>query len=504
MNHTLPAQDERSRQAGRLPALRDETKGAFYGSAFTHHSLVPQPRTAFASTPPRFPHRGVGPARAPDSLTLGGGAPIHNENERRGCFRIASQTVSSVFRTHTRNMAVADVIWAIGDLHGDVHCARAWLRRTGALNLSSWHWLDERVNVIFLGDYIDKGPDSRAVLELVHRLTSSFPERVTALLGNHELNLLIDRTRQPGDRYLDYAYAAAHPAQYSSWLSAIGGSPSEAEQRTLSALYAALQEVYAQGLQAKVRMAPDHPHSIVHFVAADAQRETTEHLKRWQAAYLAGVAPSTPLGAWLQQRPVTAVLGDTLFVHGGVPPALLDEHRIRSSAELAYIHEAWHNATWAAASIGEDPSTAASDAAAAAALAQSAALEAVSSLVEYRGLHDHRRGCARVARVLSTLGLRRIAVGHTPANDVRVQCGGAFVALDSALGRSFRASGNYYCDPSFRALHSPSCPQRTAACEGQVVRLERAAEGMDGWSMHVVHMEGEDAEPDQEAKLELR
>jgi hypothetical protein len=183
-----------------------------------------------------------------------------------------------------------------------------------------------------------------------------FPERVTALLGNHELNLLIDRTRQPGDRYLDYAYAAAHPAQYSSWLSgAIGGSPSEAEQRTLSALYAALQEVYAQGLQAKVRMAPDHPHSIVHFVAADAQRETTEHLKRWQAAYLAGVAPSTPLGAWLQQRPVTAVLGDTLFVHGGVPPALLDEHHISSAAGLAYLHEAWHNATWAAASTGEEP-----------------------------------------------------------------------------------------------------------------------------------------------------
>ncbi len=33
------------------------------------------------NTPPRFPHRGVGPAPAPDldDLTLGGGAPIHNE-----------------------------------------------------------------------------------------------------------------------------------------------------------------------------------------------------------------------------------------------------------------------------------------------------------------------------------------------------------------------------------------------------------------------------------------
>ena len=71
--------------------------------------------------------------------------------------------------------------------------------------------------------------------------------------------------------------------------------------------------------------------------------------------------------------------------------------------------------------------------------------EALHSLVEYRGLHDDTQGCARVQRVLDALNkgwsrsangngkaalafnVSRIAVGHTPANDVRVRCGAAHV-----------------------------------------------------------------------------
>ena len=40
---------------------------------------------------------------------------------------------------------------------------------------------------IFLGDYIDRGPDSRAVLEMLS--SGSFPTRVIALRGNHELRM---------------------------------------------------------------------------------------------------------------------------------------------------------------------------------------------------------------------------------------------------------------------------------------------------------------------------
>lgn len=79
------------------------------------------------------------------------------------------------------------------------------------------------------------------------------------------------------------------------------------------------------------------------------------------------------------------------------------------------------------------------------------------------------------------------------------------LALSSALGRSFRASGNYYCDPT--ALSSEgTCPLRNPACEGQIVRLERAAATEEEWTAHVVPIAGadeEDRELEDDGKVEL-
>ena len=313
---------------------------------------------------------------------------------------VVNTPIRSSEATPFRRGLIMETIWAIGDLHGDLHCARSWLRRTGVVNLTTWQWADENARLIFMGDYIDKGADSRAVLELVKKLTTVFPSHVTALLGNHELNLLIDRTRSPGDRYLDYAYAAAHPAQYTHWLPTDTARDPPAERRVLDALYAALQQVYAHDLQARIRMAPTGGSSIVNLVAEEARADVASHLVEWQAAYMRGVAADAPLGVWLQQRPTSALLGDTLFVHGGVPPNLLHERGISSARELAALHLAWRNVS---AVVG------ASEAAASAiamALATSPFLHDISELVEYRGYHDKARGCARVSNVLLSRALR--------------------------------------------------------------------------------------------------
>src|ERR1700746_2065061 len=39
---------------------------------------------------------------------------------------------------------------------------------------------------VFLGDYIDRGPDSRGVIEALIELQSQRPDRIIALKGNHE------------------------------------------------------------------------------------------------------------------------------------------------------------------------------------------------------------------------------------------------------------------------------------------------------------------------------
>ena len=53
------------------------------------------------------------------------------------------------------------VVYAIGDLHGDLMCARRWVERTNTIvsisdELSSWEWRDPRASLVFVGDYIDK------------------------------------------------------------------------------------------------------------------------------------------------------------------------------------------------------------------------------------------------------------------------------------------------------------------------------------------------------------
>jgi Calcineurin-like phosphoesterase len=108
----------------------------------------------------------------------------------------ARTTSTSTGRDHRESLGLT--IYAIGDLHGDVECARQWVSRTHVIIDSAHHrnhrWRDEAVRLVFVGDYVDKGITSRQTLEYVKNLTETFPKYVTAIMGNHELELLRDRT----------------------------------------------------------------------------------------------------------------------------------------------------------------------------------------------------------------------------------------------------------------------------------------------------------------------
>ncbi|MCA9241401.1 MAG: serine/threonine protein phosphatase, partial [Planctomycetales bacterium] len=74
---------------------------------------------------------------------------------------------------------VAERLIAIGDIHG---CRRAL---DGLLEIVAPR-KDDRL--VFLGDYVDRGPDSRGVLQDILRLSESLD--VVTLLGNHEEMML--------------------------------------------------------------------------------------------------------------------------------------------------------------------------------------------------------------------------------------------------------------------------------------------------------------------------
>ena len=70
----------------------------------------------------------------------------------------------------------------IGDLHGDLASL------TCILNLVNYEeFLKEPSNIlVFLGDYIDRGPESVRVIEEVCLIKSRFPHNVILMRGNHE------------------------------------------------------------------------------------------------------------------------------------------------------------------------------------------------------------------------------------------------------------------------------------------------------------------------------
>jgi serine/threonine protein phosphatase 1 len=72
---------------------------------------------------------------------------------------------------------------AIGDVHGNRAALDDLLTRIdGEAGAGD--------TVVFLGDYIDRGPDSKGVIDSILRFRADSPSTVVTLLGNHEAGLL--------------------------------------------------------------------------------------------------------------------------------------------------------------------------------------------------------------------------------------------------------------------------------------------------------------------------
>jgi len=118
-------------------------------------------------------------------------------------------------------------VYAVGDIHGRLDLFEAILDRIEA-DAAGW---PGEVEVVLLGDYVDRGPDSAALLD---RLSAPLPEwaRWTLLRGNHEQAMLDAIEGVGGDRVLRLwldnggreavrSYGVAAPVAYGDDLDAI-------------------------------------------------------------------------------------------------------------------------------------------------------------------------------------------------------------------------------------------------------------------------------------------
>jgi len=94
----------------------------------------------------------------------------------------------------------------MGDVHGALDKLRALLEGAGLIGADG-SWTGGAAHLVFLGDYLDRGPDGLGVVRLVRALEAGARGaggQVTALLGNHEVMFLAAvqfAQRDPRDRH---------------------------------------------------------------------------------------------------------------------------------------------------------------------------------------------------------------------------------------------------------------------------------------------------------------
>lgn len=81
-------------------------------------------------------------------------------------------------------------VCVIADIHGRLDLLEAMLARIAA------HPHGKDTRILFVGDLVDRGPDSAGVLARVQALHKAEPTRVICLMGNHE-RMLLDFLEDP-------------------------------------------------------------------------------------------------------------------------------------------------------------------------------------------------------------------------------------------------------------------------------------------------------------------
>jgi Calcineurin-like phosphoesterase len=353
--------------------------------------------------------------------------------------------------------------YVIGDLHGDVQCAKHWVKRIGVVDdvQNPRKWLKKNATLVFMGDYIDKGPFSYQTILFVKSLADRFHDKVTTLMGNHELEVLLDRHPERWPKFYHYSYAVIHPMEFRNFI--FHRKLDKDDELVIDLLMNASIAVYAKQMEQEVPFVPesDSHSTIVDFVQPQHHKSLVQQrLVEYQNSYISAFYSNTSLGQWVQNLKVIHEENGALFVHGGI------------NKESAMILQDFDNLDdfnrVVAENHGEDKFHEF--------IETTKIGSAIATMLYYRG--NHKTGsCDELNDILKTRkgDIQRLVVGHTPGTSVRKSCNGQFIAADSLLGRWIRTSGNYYCPTEEREINRFKCPKLEERCRGQVLQIN--AEG---------------------------
>ena len=284
------------------------------------------------------------------------------------------------------DLSTTERVVAIGDVHGALDRFVAILREAAIID-KDWHWAGGRAVLVQLGDVLDRGPDSKRVVDLLRSLEVEAAKaggQVYPLNGNHELMRMTD----------DLRYVSAK--EYAAFVTS--------ESRELrDRLYTSAADD-ARG-RARAGKEKFDEAAFRKTFYADTPLGLVEMHRAFEA--------TGEYGRLLRARGIVVRINGVLFVHGGISPAI-------AGAGCAAINA---RARAEFQSLG------------AAGAVEPQLIARTDGPLWYRGLVDDTVGEADVDTVLDGVGARAIVVGHTVTTDNTIQArfGGRVVAIDTGM-----------------------------------------------------------------------
>jgi hypothetical protein len=332
----------------------------------------------------------------------------------------ADAPAQSAWKDAGRVVAFADVHGAYTDLAG-------LLQAAGVVD-RDLRWSAGRTHVVSLGDLLDRGDDSRKVMDLLMRLQGEAAAAggyMHVVLGNHEaMNLLGDLRDAAAGEYA--AFASEEPA---------------GRRETARADWLVLN-------------------------GPDSSPAFDQRFPPGYFGYRAALAPDGKYGRWLLSLPAVIAINDTLFMHGGPSKVLrsmpLAEINLRYRTAVAdYLGALGELQSAGLLREGDEfarrPDIAAHRLAALVPGDNAAQMKLAEAVQRFKAAADSPmlnvdgpnwyRGpalcneCAEADVLLPTLaglGLQRLVIGHTVARNARVatRFDGKVVKLDAGMNRA--------------------------------------------------------------------
>jgi hypothetical protein len=279
---------------------------------------------------------------------------------------------------------------AVGDVHGAYANFVKVLQLAGVVD-QDVRWSAGKDHLVEVGDAIDRGTESRKVMDLLMRLEGEARKaggRVHALLGNHEVMNLIG----------DLRYVTAEDYQ------AFQGRDSEARREEV--FKASRAKAFAE---ARAAGRTFHEAAFREQFMKEVPLGFLEHREAF--------SETGTYGRWLRGHDAVARINGVVFLHGGLTPTVAAlgcagiNARIRDELTVGFAKTS-------------------------AAPLQSLAMGAEGPLW-YRGLalEEEKTLGPAVTEALNSMGARAIVIGHTPTGDGRLRARflGQVVVIDVGM-----------------------------------------------------------------------